>query len=130
MPLRLIIQFNIIFFSIAAGFISGLLFDLYRIIRGCCRSKVIIIIQDILFFILLSLIIFTFLLYTDRAMLNLYVYLFIIISILFYLKFISRYIFRFYKLILSNISKIIRIIIKNIIYMIKIVFYRIMDKNN
>ncbi|WP_244834287.1 spore cortex biosynthesis protein YabQ [Clostridium sp. BJN0001] len=130
MPLRLIIQFNIIFFSIAAGFIAGLLFDLYRIIRGCCKFKAIIIIEDILFFILLSLILFTFLLYMDGVVLNIYVYLSIIISALFYLKFISKYVFKFYKLILSIILKIIRIVIKNIIYIIKTVFYRIMDKNN
>ena len=74
------IQFSIIMYAILAGILTGAMFDLYRIIRGSNVNKVIIAIEDILFWILAAMIVFAFLLYTNYAFLGAYVYIFMILS--------------------------------------------------
>ncbi len=129
MPLQISMQFNIVFFSILAGIITGILFDMYRIIRGLNDFKVVMIVEDILFWILASIIVFTFLLYTNYAFLTPYVYIFIFCTILFYMRFISNYIYNIEKSILAVIFKVIRVILKNLSYPLKLAFYKIIDKN-
>lgn len=129
MPLQISMQFNIVFFSILAGIITGILFDMYRIIRGLNNFKVVMIVEDILFWILTSIVVFTFLLYTNYAFLTPYVYIFICCTILFYMRFISKYFYNIEKSILAIIFKYIRVILKNLSYPLKLVFYKIIDKN-
>ncbi|MBS6007898.1 MAG: spore cortex biosynthesis protein YabQ [Clostridium baratii] len=54
MPLELDVQFDIVIYALLAGLILGMLFDLYRMIRGKSGHKLIIAIQDILFWIFSS----------------------------------------------------------------------------
>ena len=138
MPLQISMQFNIVFFSILAGIITGILFDMYRIIRGLSNFKAVMIVEDILFWILASIIVFTFLLYTNYAFLTPYVYIFICCTILLYMIFISKYFYSIEKFILDSsiwinlkdiIFKIIRVILKNLSYPLKLAFYKIIDKN-
>lgn len=129
MPLQISMQFNIVFFSILAGIITGILFDMYRIIRGLSNFKAVMIVEDILFWILASIIVFTFLLYTNYAFLTPYVYIFICCTILLYMIFISKYFYSIEKFILDIIFKIIRVILKNLNYPLKLAFYKIIDKN-
>ena len=88
MPLEINMQVNIVIYSFIAGIITGILFDIYRIFRGMNKIKVITIIEDLLFWSLSSLIIFTFLLYMNYAFLTLYVYVFMVISLGIYLRFL------------------------------------------
>ena len=129
MPLQISMQFNIVFISILAGIITGILFDMYRIIRGLSNFKAVMIVEDILFWILASIIVFTFLLYTNYAFLTPYVYIFICCTILLYMIFISKYFYSIEKFILDIIFKIIRVILKNLSYPLKLAFYKIIDKN-
>ncbi|EES49149.1 spore cortex biosynthesis protein YabQ [Clostridium botulinum] len=129
MPLTLTMQFNLLMYSVIAGIITGFLFDIYRGIRGLNSIKIITVIEDILFWILTALIIFTFLLYTNYAFLTPYVYIFIIISLLIYLKVISSYFYSLEQLIIRKVNTFLRIIFKNLIYPIKIVFYKVIDKS-
>ncbi len=130
MPLTLTMQFNLLMYSVIAGIITGFLFDIYRGIRGLNSIKIITVIEDILFWILTALIIFTFLLYTNYAFLTPYVYIFIIISLLIYLKVISSYFYSLEQLVIRKVNTFLRIIFKNLIYPIKIVFYKVIDKSN
>ena len=68
MPLDTNIQFSIILYALLAGILTGLMFDLYRIIRGSKIPKAIIVVEDTLFWILAAMVIFTFLLYTNYAL--------------------------------------------------------------
>ncbi|HBJ1646645.1 TPA: spore cortex biosynthesis protein YabQ [Clostridium botulinum] len=129
MPLTLTMQFNLLMYSVIAGIITGFLFDIYRSIRGLNSIKIITVIEDILFWILTALIIFTFLLYTNYAFLTPYVYIFIIISLLIYLKVISSYFYSLEQLVIRKVNTFLRIIFKNLIYPIKIVFYKVIDKS-
>ena len=128
MLLEINMQFNIVVYSIMAGLITGILFDMYRIIRDLNSKRIIEMIEDILFWILAGMIVFTFLLYTNYAFLTPYVYIFIIISLLFYFKFISRYFYNIEKDIVNGICRIIRITFKNILYPLKFVVYKVTDR--
>lgn len=129
MPLQLYVQVNIILYGFLAGLLTGILFDLYRTIRGCKVHKAIIFLEDILFWILSALIVFVFLLYMNYAFLGAYVYLCISISTLIYYKYISLYFIRLEKGISKVIKLVIRIVIKNILYPFKIVISIIRIKN-
>lgn len=129
MLLEICMQFNIVIYSIIAGFITGILFDIYRIIRGLNKIKIIDIVGDLLFWALSGLIIFTFLLYMNYAFLTPYVYIFIIISLLLYFRLISKYFYSLEVIILTFLSGIIRVILKNLIYPLKLFIYKITDKN-
>lgn len=128
MPLPLKVQFSIVIYSVLSGILIGILFDLYNIIRGIKVPKVIIILEDILFWILTAIIVFTFLLYTNYAFLGIYVYIFMIITLIFYLKLISPTILRLERLIIGGLSKVIRVLFKNLIYPIRIIYYNICGK--
>ncbi|GAB6168581.1 spore cortex biosynthesis protein YabQ [Clostridium carnis] len=130
MPLTIGIQIDIIIYAILAGLLVGVLFDLYRIIRGAKIPKFIVIIEDILFWILAALVIFIFLLYTNYAFLGLYVYIFMIAALFIYLKLISPVVFKIEKHIVSGATKFFRVIAKNIIYPFKVIYYNISGKNN
>lgn len=106
MPLDTNIQFSIILYALLAGILTGLMFDLYRIIRGSKVPKFIIAIEDTLFWILAAMIIFAFLLYTNYAFLGAYVYIFMLISLGLYMKFISNRCIRFELEVVNILSKV------------------------
>lgn len=126
LPIR--IQFDIVLYALLAGLLTGVMFDLYRIIRGAKVPKFIVFIEDILFWSLAAVIVFTFLLYTNYAFLGPYVYIFMVISLLFYLRFISSLIFRAELIIIEMIRGVLRLIFKNIIYPIKLIYSKISGK--
>lgn len=128
MPLSIDVQFNIVMYSILSGVLIGIMFDLYNIIRGVKIPKIIIILEDILFWVLTAIIVFTFLLYTNYAFLGPYVYIFMIITLMIYLKLISPIVLKLERYIIDKVSKVIRILFKNLIYPIKIIYYSICGK--
>lgn len=128
MPLTTEVQFQIIFYSIIAGIITGSIFDLYRIIRGQNEIKIITAIEDLLFGILAALTVFTFLLYKNYAFLGVYTYLFVILAFLIYLKFISDKVIKIEIILMEIFSKFFRVIFKNFIYPFKLVINNIIVK--
>lgn len=130
MPLQTEVQFDIIIYALLAGILIGVMFDFYRIIRGNNGIKIIVVIEDILFWILAAMTAFTFLLYTNYAFLGAYVYTFMIISLIIYLKFVSNMFRTFELAIIEIVAKISRILFKNFIYPFRIIFHNITGKNN
>lgn len=121
-------QISLVIYSLIGGIIAGILFDIYRGIRGLNSIKILKIIEDILFCILIALVVFTFLLYTNYAFLTPYVYIFMTISILLYFKFISKYFYATEMVVSRSFYKLIRILFKNIWYPLKISAYKITGK--
>lgn len=130
MPLKTDVQFSIILYAMLAGILTGAMFDLYRIIRGSNVNKIVIAIEDILFWILAAMAVFTFLLYTNYAFLGAYVYIFMIISLTLYIRFISNICIKFELKLISALGKMFRVIFKNFIYQFKVIFHNITGKNN
>ena len=130
MPLKTDVQFSIILYAMLAGILTGAMFDLYRIIRGSNVNKIVIAIEDILFWILAAMAVFTFLLYTNYAFLGAYVYIFMIISLTLYIRFISNICIKFELKLISALGKMFRVIFKNFIYPFKVIFHNIIGKNN
>ena len=115
MPLSIDVQFDIVMYSIISGILIGIMFDLYNIIRGVKIPKIIIIIEDILFWILTAIIVFAFLLYANYAFLGPYVYIFMIVTLIIYLKLISPTILKLERYMIDKTGKFIRIFLKNLI---------------
>lgn len=122
MLLEINVQFRIVIFAIISGIILGFLFDIYREFRGVCKNKILITIEDVLFWIWCSLVIFIFLLKYNFAFLGAYVYAFMGITLILYLKIVSKYFRRIQHKILAILLKNIRIIFKNIRYAFKNTF--------
>lgn len=115
-------QFNIVIFSFLAGILIGLLFDGYRLIRGMSTSKIILMIQDTLFWILTAMIVFVFLLVFNYGFLNTYVYIIIAFGLTFYLVLFSKKIFKLENIIARTTYKGFRLVGKNIRYIFKNIF--------
>ncbi|MDR3596572.1 spore cortex biosynthesis protein YabQ [Clostridium sp.] len=128
MLLGLNMQINLVIYSLIGGIITGILFDIYRGIRGLNSLKILNVIEDLLFCVLIALVVFTFLLYTNYAFLTPYVYAFIIIATLMYFKFISKYFYTIEIIIGKALYKLIRILLKNMWYPLKIIAYKITDR--
>lgn len=129
MLLSILSQTKLILFSLLAGVITGIMFDIYRIIRGSEKiPKIIIFIEDILFWIFAGIIVFIFLLITNHANFSTYAYPCIAIGIFVYLKTLSRLLLRIYFKAGKDISKVIRIIIKRIVYPFKLFSYAVKTK--
>ena len=128
MPLELRVQLNIIIYSLLAGLLAGTFFDAYRVIRGSNINKIVKWIEDLLFWVLCAVIIFTFLLYFNYAFLGIYVYMFMLVALLIYFKLVSNRIVRIEKIIKVELLKVIRIIFKNIIYPFKIILEKMEEK--
>ena len=108
MLLDINIQFKIVIFAILSGIIIGFLFDIYREFRGVCKNKILITIEDILFWIWCSLIVFVFLLKYNYALIGVYVYVFMGITLVIYLKTLSKYFRRIQHKILAILLKNLR----------------------
>ncbi|WP_242944047.1 spore cortex biosynthesis protein YabQ [Clostridium sp. N3C] len=119
-------QAKLVLYSILAGILTGFLFDFYRTFRGFENvHKVIIIIEDILFWILAGILIFVFLLYTNQAVMSVYVYIWMIFGVYLYMKLVSKSFRKIQYTLISNISKFFRILINILIYPFRWIFYKI-----
>lgn len=124
MILNINYQISLFIFSLVAGIIIGVFFDLYRLIRGVnAPNNVITCIQDILFWLLTSILVFIFLLYTNYAYVSIYVYVLIFIGLYLYLRFFSKIILSIIYTISKSIYKILRIGFKNIMFCIGLIMH-------
>lgn len=123
-------QFNLIFYSILAGILTGLLFDIYRFIRGFENPDAIItFIEDILFWFFAGILIFIFLIYNSYLYMGGYLYLYIAMGLYIYLKFASKYFLKIQYKLIKMLSKTLRIVKNLIIYPFELIVYKIINKN-
>ncbi|MGL4654397.1 MAG: spore cortex biosynthesis protein YabQ [Sarcina sp.] len=122
MVLPLEVQINIVVFSFLSGILIGLFFDGYRLFRGISSSKIILMIQDTLFWILAAMIVFVFLLVFNYGFLGTYVYIIIAFGLVFYLVLFSKMIFKLENIVAKSTYKGFRILGKNIRYIFKNIF--------
>lgn len=110
--------------AIAGGFFIGIMFDIYRIIRGFDRpGKLITVISDLLFWIFTGMVIFLFFLYTNNAYLSYSTFVGLGLGLYVYFIIISRLFLNVLKWIVYYVIKFFRVLIVLIIYPIKIMRY-------
>lgn len=130
MLISMTIQIRLVFFSIFAGAITGMLFDLYRLLRGIeTPNKVLTFFEDILFWIFASLVVFVFLLLTNYAYMGIYVYMYLAIGIYLYIKLISKIFIKIQYGIIKVVGKAFRVTKNTLLYPFELVIYRIKLKN-
>ncbi|KGN03081.1 spore cortex biosynthesis protein YabQ [Clostridium novyi A str. 4570] len=123
-------QFNLIAYSVLAGVLTGVLFDIYRIIRGMENpNKVLTFIEDILFWIFAAISVFAFLLYTGHVYVGIYLYLYIAFGLYIYIRLISIHFLRIQYKIINGILKFLRILKNIFFYFIETLFCKITGKN-
>ena len=117
-------QLNVLIYSIIAGMITGVLFDIYRIIRGIKNPKAILtFFCDIIFWVFSAFVIFIFLLYTNYAFMEVYIFLYIALGTYIYLKLLSRFFTYINHKIIKTLGIIIRILKNNITYPFELLSY-------
>lgn len=122
-------QIKLVVYSFLAGILTGLLFDIYRILRGFGNpNKILTFIEDTLFWIFTAIVVFVFLLYTNYAYIGMYVYMWIIIGIYVYLKAISRGFLKLQYFILDGITRLIRITFKILFFPFEFIIYFLRQK--
>jgi spore cortex biosynthesis protein YabQ len=129
MIISLVNQVNLIIFSLLSGLITGVFFDIYRLIRGFENpNKIITAIQDLLFWTLTSIVVFVFLMYTNEGYINFYVYVCLIIGVYLYIKLLSKIFIKVqYKLLKLN-GKVFRVLWNVILYPVDLLFYKLRIK--
>ncbi len=115
------IEFYIFLNSVYAGLISGIIYDLYRIIRYFFKpKKLATLIEDLLFWLGVGLIFFYIINKSNWGQLRGYIFLGFFIGGLIYLKVLSKVLF---PVLLKLFNKII-LIVKGILYVFKFPFIK------
>lgn len=129
MILSNLVQLSLLWYSILAGIFTGILFDIYRVLRGSGpKNKIISFIEDMLFWILAAILIFVFLLWKTGAIINIYVFSFVGIGIYLYIMIFSNRLIKHYRKMLLKLLKAIRIISNLIIFPFRIIKYILLKK--
>jgi len=129
MIISLVNQVKLIIFSLLSGIITGVFFDIYRLIRGFEEpNKFVTIIQDLLFWVLTSIVVFIFLMYTNEGYINFYVYVCLIMGVYLYIKILSKAFIKIqYKLLKFN-GKVFRIAWNAVLYPADLLLYKLRIK--
>jgi spore cortex biosynthesis protein YabQ len=129
MIISLIGQVKLIIFGLLAGVITGVCFDIYRLIRGFENTnKFMTIIQDLLFWVLTSIVVFIFLMYTNEGYINFYVYLCLVIGVYLYLKCLSVAFIKVQFNLMKFYGKLFRVVLNAILYPVNLLFYKVKIK--
>ena len=122
-------QLNVLIYSIIAGMITGVLFDIYRMIRSFKNPNVILtFFCDIVFWVFSAVVIFIFLLYTNYAFMEIYIFLYIALGTYIYLKFLSNFFTYINRKIIKTLGAIARILKNNITYPFELFHYYFKNK--
>jgi spore cortex biosynthesis protein YabQ len=112
--------------TLIAGLGVGVMYDIYRIIRGFnSPKKFMTAISDMLFWVLVAIITFIFFLQTNKGDLGYYTFIGLSIGVLIYFKYISKALLNALRWILYYIIKIFRLILIMLIYPFRLLRYGI-----
>jgi spore cortex biosynthesis protein YabQ len=107
------LEFYIFLNSVYAGLVSGIIFDLYRIIRYFYKpKKVVTLIEDLLFWIGIGLIFFYILNKSNWGQLRGYVFIGFFLGGIIYLNILSKALYPIFLRIFRRIGVIIRVTVR------------------
>lgn len=123
-------QIKLVFYAITSGVITGLLFDIYRVIRGFENpNKVITFIQDALFWVLAAILVFLFLLTTRYIYIGIYLYMYIALGIYLYSRLMSRRFVSVQTKVMKGSGKAFRITRNIMVYPFELIVHKLKVKN-
>ncbi|WP_291578815.1 spore cortex biosynthesis protein YabQ [Clostridium sp. UBA6640] len=123
-------QIILFVFSLLSGVLIGILFDIYRIIRGFEDvGAIITIIQDVLFWIATGFIVFVFMMYTSYAYMSFNVFVYVSAGLFVYIKLISKIFINVLHNVLLAIGKVLRVIFNTLSYPVRFCLYKIIGKS-
>ena len=123
-------QVTLFIFSLFSGMLIGVLFDIYRILRGIEEpGDIITLIEDLLFWIFTGILVFIFMMYTNYAYLSFNIFVYNGLGLIIYLKLFSKLFIRVFNKIFKGLLTIIRVVFYYIFYPIRMIFYGIIKKN-
>lgn len=109
--------------SIIGGMIVGFVFDIFRILRRVVKTTNFIThLEDILFWLLVSIIIFTLVFVTNDGELRWYEFLGVILGVIFYNLLFSHFVIKVSVSVINFIKKIIALIIKIVLFPLVIIY--------
>ena len=125
-------QTYIFLLSCLAGMFSGFIFDIFRIKRKLVKtSDIVVYIEDIVYWLIISVVLFALMYYSNESEVRSYILLGIFIGVIIYIFIFSKY-------VLLSLTKIIKILCKMIKFPINIIvkifrvpmsaFFRIFNK--
>lgn len=122
-------QLQILIYFILTGFIIGILFDIFRILRKSFKTiDFITYIQDFIFWILTGLILIFSIFKFNNGELRSYVIIGIIFGLFIYMLTISKFILKFFVFIINFIKKIVKIPLKILFNFTKKYFFQPIKK--
>lgn len=122
-------QITLFILSLINGLAVGVLYDLYRVIRGFEEpGKIITAIQDILFWTLTGILIFILMMYTNYAYMSFNVFIYNGIGLILYFKLISRQVITVWGKIIDFVITIFRISTNWLFYPLRIIFRKLRKK--
>jgi len=130
MLIPITIQIKLVLYAVAAGVLTGLFFDIYRIIRGFENpNKVLTFVEDALFWVLAAVLVFLFLFTTRYIYIGLYLYMYIAIGLYIYLKFISKGFIAVQSRMMRTGGKALRITKNTVVYPFELIVNKLKVKN-
>lgn len=123
MTLPIVIQIKYFVSTVAVGFLIGIFYDIYRLSRqDKFKRNILSSISDFLFWILMSIVVFIFMLKTNNLNLRYYSFFGMLFGYLVYSSCISKYLYNILNKLLYVIIKLLRILFRIIFYPFKIIF--------
>ena len=105
------------------GFIIGLLFDFFRILRKSFKTNdIITYIEDIIFWVLSGFVVLYSIFVFNNGEIRIFMFLAIAIGVVLYILLLSNYIIKINVYIIAKIKKLVSIIFKIILIPIKFIF--------
>lgn len=122
-------QVTLFLYSIFSGVLIGILFDIYRIIRGTEEPGTIVTaIEDFLFWVLTAGIVFVFMMYTNYAYLSFNIFVYIAMGLFLHFKVFSKYFIKILNRSLKMLISLFHISFYHIFYPLRIIFQKITKK--
>lgn len=123
-------QIRLIIVSCISGVVVGVMFDLYRIYRNNnCYNKYIVMLQDVVFWVVCSIVIFFITLLLNDAYIGFYGYAIMILSFFLYLSTISKLISKICLKMFILVGFIVRSVFKCLIYPFYVLAGESINKN-
>ena len=117
-------QIHSFFIFILLGMLISIIFDIFRILRKTFKTlDIITYIEDTIFWIITVLIIIFFIFYFNNGELRLYLFISMLIGIIIYMLFISKYFISVNVFIINFIKKLINKILHIFLKPIKLFYY-------